>query len=460
MIISKELCISEMRKDGYCPIVVRISHNNKKRLIKTAVFARESEWDSDLSCLNTSAAENAIKNEQIDSIYRRISGRIQSFIDSAIDSNFEQLITPYYADGYPDSHECIESQNIKGQINKPVSGQLSDFVQMKIDACMSLNTRRGYDTFKRYLMRSEDLNPQITDIDQEFTNRFLESIHRDYSNSQAMQRFMISRYNAVLSIAKEAGEISKINKLSLPPYSALPTVRNLSDDEIINIFDAFSEKYRQDPGITETTTKALGLFVLDIAFQGLAPVDIANLKVKSLKYCVMYNPKRLRNSGKHPEKKHKIRVVTISTKRKKTGRPVDIVASVAGIEEFINKLTEGKAPDDYLIDCFDKNKIYSITQRQNRLANYFNRIAMYLNRGIKEYYRKYRLGTPRRVTFYFARHAFCNLVDSMDVPRHIIQLLVGHRSTVLETNYLRPISPWEQAMISHKLLTGLLPSPD
>lgn len=113
----------------------------------------------------------------------------------------------------------------------------------------------------------------------------------------------------------------------------------------------------------------------------------------------------------------------------------------------------GKKDDDYLLSCFNPSVCYSASQRQNRLANYFNMMARNLNKAVSKYYRQHNLGESRRITFYFARHAFCNLVDSMDVPRHIIQNMVGHRSSVLEMSYLRPITPWQQAQISHTLLS-------
>lgn len=66
------------------------------------------------------------------------------------------------------------------------------------------------------------------------------------------------------------------------------------------------------------------------------------------------------------------------------------------------------------------------------------------------------MGEHRRVTFYYARHAFCNLIDGLDVPRHLIQHMIGHRTTVLETNYLRKITPWEQAQLSNAILSPLI----
>lgn len=81
-------------------------------------------------------------------------------------------------------------------------------------------------------------------------------------------------------------------------------------------------------------------------------------------------------------------------------------------------------------------------QRQNRLANYFYKISRHINECVPLH---------RRITFYFARHAFCNLADSLDVPRHIIQTLIGHRTSVLEKSYPRAATLNEQYLISEKI---------
>lgn len=444
MIITKTLLEDRMREDGYCPVVIRISHNDKLKDIKTAVFAKSEDWDADLCRLTDSDIDSRAKNLQIDSIYRRISGQIQCFIDSVLDENFDSILTPYYIDSNKTS----------------VKKHFSDLVKSKIDSCVSYNTKRGYESFGRYIDRCLPEDPVVDNVNQDFTNKFIEAINRDYKDKESMRRFMFSRFNAVINMAKDSGDVSNAAKIALPHYSTLPTVRNLSNEEISCIFDAFKEKIIADPEITSCVTKALGLFVLDIAFQGLAPVDLANLKIKSIEYKTLHryekNCRRYKEDADYrriyDSVENNMQVVAVNTVRKKTGRPVEVISSIIGIYPFLKKLTDGKSPDDYLLDCFDPNKNYNMSQRQNRLANYFNMKSKYLNQGIEEYYRKHDLGKPCRVTYYFARHAFCNLANGMDVPKHIIQMMVGHRSSVLETSYLRPISHWEQAELSRKLL--------
>lgn len=462
MIICKELFKDGMLENGYCPVVIRIFHNGKSEIVGTSIFTKERYWDIAGCRLNSHERDHKVKNEIIESVYRRVSGQIQNIIDSILDDKFEEIINPIKDDediSLPESR----SMRHKPRASYPENHELFfiDLIDRKVESSVSHNTRRGYEGFRRYIEKRFGDGPSLSDITQDFTNKFIESIDSDYRGSESMRRLMISRYNAVLNFGKDAGLIPRLIKIALPPYYLLPADRNLSGEEICNIFSAFNEAVADDPDIRKRETEALGLFILDIAFQGLAPVDLANLKVKSINFTTVHafdkNPRRYVDDEEYRKlydaPDNRIRTVTLSTTRKKTGRPVQIIASTLGIERFIHHMIAAKDAEDYLLPCFDPAFNYSPSQRQNRLANYFNMMARNLNRGISKYYRRHNLGENRRVTFYFARHAFCNLVDSLDVPRHIIQNMVGHRSSVLETSYLRPISQWEQAKISHTLLS-------
>lgn len=462
MIISKELYQEAKRPDGSCPVMICVYHNGKTRRVNTSIYINEGFWNPYDGTVRTMASDHKLKNEIIESSYRRISGKIQTMIDTMLDEKLDDLLADsgYHA---PFLEESIEEDGGKDMQQRQDSneGCFLDLIDQKAASSVSHNTRRGYEGFRRYVEKRFGSGPAIACINQDFTNQFVAAIDSDYKDSESMRRYMISRYNAIVNFGRDSGLISKRLKIALPPYYLLPANRNLSGEEICNVFSAFIEAISRDPDIKKKETEALGVFVLDIAFQGLAPVDLANLKVKALSFTVIHaidkNPRRYMEDEEYRRMydapQNRIRAVTLSTTRKKTGRPVHIVASTVGIECFIRKLTEGKNPEDYLLSCFDPTFDYSPSQRQNRLANYFNMMARNLNKALGKYYQRHNLGACRRVTFYFARHAFCNLVDSMDVPRHIIQNMVGHRSSVLETSYLRPISLWEQAKISHTLLS-------
>lgn len=193
---------------------------------------------------------------------------------------------------------------------------------------------------------------------------------------------------------------------------------------------------------------ALSLFFLDIALQGLAPVDLANIRVGDLKRLEIKT-----------EDKTELAYI-LSAKRKKTGVHVRIVAWDVPIADFIELLIKDKQADDYLIPCFSKDMEYSPEQRQNRLSNYFNRISRHINRIISREVEEGRISKDStlamsNVTFYYARHAYCNLLDSIGISHSLIQRMVGHRTTVLERSYLRPPSITEQLHVSMRLFKYL-----
>lgn len=462
MIICKEIYTEGRRADDCCPVMIRVSHRGKIWRISTSVYIKECCWDAPAAQVNSDDDDYLLKNEFIDSMFRRVSGHIQQVIDDMLDNRLNDILFPL-KDFEEESRQ--NDSEIQGDENQSESlPTFMTMIDLKIESAVSHNTRRGYEGFRRYVKKRFGDGPFIDEINQDFTNRFIETVNSDYHNSESMRRLMISRYNAIINIGRERGLIPNFLRIALPPYFLLPADRNLTGEEICNIFSAFQDAFHKDPNIHKNETLALGLFVLDIAFQGLAPVDFANIRVRSLNFTTLYgltkNPQKYATDPAYRKRydspDNRLETVTLSTTRKKTGRPVQIIASTHGIGQFIMKLTEGKDADEYLLPCFDHRLHYTPAQKQNRLGNYFNMLARNLNNGISKYYRKHKLGTARHITFYFARHAFCNLVDSLDIPRHIIQHMVGHRSSVLENSYLRPITPWEQAKISHIILTRYL----
>ena len=90
---------------------------------------------------------------------------------------------------------------------------------------------RGYEGFRRYVEKRFGTGPEIVNINQDFTNRFVSAIDEDYGKSESMRRFMISRYNAVVNFGRDSGLIPKGVKIALPPYYLLPANRNLTGEE-------------------------------------------------------------------------------------------------------------------------------------------------------------------------------------------------------------------------------------
>lgn len=302
----------------------------------------------------------------------------------------------------------------------------TDAIRAKQDSCRALNTRRHYATLLRFFSTNFGEHILCSDIDRNFVLRFAETVNHRLSAHPAMGRLLCSWFAAVCRHAMERGLISPDVSLRM----RLPSPRLIDRHLLPEVQEALIAECRQlilTANDTTFSSKAASLFLLDIALQGLAPVDLAELTVG------MFVPDR---EGK---------VWIVETRRRKTGVPVRIVIDREAAEPLLEPLLRGRQPDEYLIDCFSRDKEYSETRRQNRIANYFHKLATALPRV-----------AGRRVTFYDARRIFCDIVDSLDIPHHQLRKLIGHTPGVLERHYLRPLSLAEHRAISRALFRKLL----
>lgn len=342
--------------------------------------------------------------------------------------------------------------------------RLGELIQEKIRCCRSLNTRRGYESFLRYFNTRHGVGPLAESVSLQFIDSFALHLEKDFPESTSQRNLFMVKLSAIVSKARAIGLLTSKEQLSFPRYPCMRADHNLTEGETAIIYDIYRRLIVTDPEMRETETMAAAVFIIDIAFQGLAPVDLASLRICDLRIMQAYQEEK--NPLKYARDEDYRRTVDspgqcidaifVDTFRKKTGVPVRIVAALTPIKEAFQTLCKGKEGDDYLIPCFDRRKDYTPEQRQSRLANYFHKLSVALNRSLSDYYRLNGLGESRRVTYYFARHAFCNLADSLELPRHIIQKMIGHRQSVLERSYLRDPTPWEQARVTGSIFERLL----
>ena len=95
MIIRKELFKEGEQADGCCPVVITINHNGKSRRVGTSLYVKESAWNRTDALINDRERDYLVKNEILESIYRRVAGIIQSFIDRKLDESLDKLLEPF-----------------------------------------------------------------------------------------------------------------------------------------------------------------------------------------------------------------------------------------------------------------------------------------------------------------------------------------------------------------------------
>ena len=115
----------------------------------------------------------------------------------------------------------------------------------------------------------------------------------------------------------------------------------------------------------------------------------------------------------------------------------------------------GRNSDDYLLPILSDDKPLNERQQMRRIANWFRSRADALNAALATLPSGQR--PSGRITYYYARHAYCQSVDKFDIAPHILRRLIGHAPTTLERHYLAPLSLADQLQVSKRLLA--LPSP-
>lgn len=454
MKLSKLLFASQPSPDGSCPVVISLYHKGMTRLIQTPVMCKPHCWSDSDGMINDFDPDSKYKNIVIDSIYRRAGGIIQDIIDDCLQNYLDNIIL--------NIRDNIDFTFNNHQVKVTEEDRFVQIIDAKISSVRVLNTRRGYQTFRRLFYSLFKEGPSLSEIDNNFISDFLDKVSAHYAEESSMRHITISRFKSIISYGFETGMLKIIPVIRIPRGSANRSLRILSEDQLHHIYSIFTTKLTATRNILSDDILPLAIFILDIAFQGLAPIDLASLKISDISVTTLYAPARQirhHHSDSTAENvnlqsrddRENMKVAILITKRRKTGQSVTVVSLYSPIKQIIEGLSAGKEAEDYLLPCFSLYKTYSPEQRQNRLANFFHKMATLLNKTLSSCPESNILQFPDKITYYYARHAYCNLIDSLDIPRHIIQTLVGHKSTILEKSYLRPITLWEQACVSREM---------
>lgn len=443
MKLTKELYKASPHANGSFPVMIRIYHAGEVRRIGTHVSCFPADWNSSTQQIERSDPDHRQKNETVDACLRRIGGEIQDYIDSLLSDSLDHIIMNFKKDD-PDNETHVKGHPPSNSI------RLFDIIQRKMDSLHTLNTRRNYSVLLRFCRTHFPENPPIEEITQGFADSFIQLLANRYSDRPAKRFTLTANLKAAINYARHEGLFPLRPVIRFPNIFLNPRCRDISTADLRKIFSIFKETVSADPSLSNEQTLAVSVFILDIAFQGIAPVDLASLRCGGIhKREISISNQDICFSVAAPPAE--MRIVEVSTYRKKTGRPVGIIAWLDPIETILSSLMSGKNNSDFLLPCFATDRSYSPEQLQNRQSNWFNKQTRNLNRLIEKAYSDYNWGVPPHLTYYCARHAFCNLADSLDLPRNFIQILLGHKTSTLERYYIRQLTPAEHAIASREV---------
>lgn len=442
MKIGIELFKGKLLKDNTNPIAIRLTHNKKTKYKFISVSCKAKNWNSTKKVISCRESDYKIKNEIIKREFNRIAERLNYFEQNNLEFDFDFII----------SNKDIESYSI--EINNNVSNfdsdNFIDIIKARISSYNKIKTRENYQAFLNVMLKLYGSFININSINQYFALEFRNKL--DEANYSANHKnSLIKCFTSSYKFGVENRWITRPYVFSLKKYAHEATNRDITFEDFTKIIGLFKKQILANFDVKYY--ESLAIFCLDIAFQGLSPFDLANIKISDLELCVISNIdpnfEAKLNDEKYQyniENNQEFReVIKIRTYRAKTNTFVPICCDYNTIRPVLYYLCKGKTSNDYLINCFSINKEYSEKQYHNRCGSYFLQLSNKLNPFLHE------IGMNNKVTYYIARHAFINALDKMNIPHDLIRKMVGHKTNTLEKSYINKPTDWEQSEVIFKI---------
>ncbi len=416
--------------NGEYSVKVRIFENGKYKHYDTGVSCKESNWNANKCRVSSKDIAYKEKNAKIEEVYKM------------------------YVDG--------EEQSPRRKDNEIL---FYDIIALKKEKAQAINTKKTYNSLELYLKKEYPTLP-LSSLTQEWFDGFVAKLKRD--KPIPIARRHISTFLSAYRYGFESGLIKTFKKFNwnAKDFSHETADRMLNTTELNVLLFAYRQTQQNYNYLAEYTKedKALMLYILHIALQGIAPVDMAYLKVGDLKketlntltFDALKAQTQVGYIEEYNQSNERIETLTATLFRHKTSGKIDIATDYESIKPILNCFMKGKTQDDYLIDCFANGKEYTEVRALERLHNYYVAQTKYLNRYITRICKlpvfKEQSIDVKRITYYTARHTFINKVASMNVDYNTIRRMIGHKTTVLEKSYITEVSKIEQVKVMRAIL--------
>lgn len=440
MKVGIELFRSKKLKDGTNPIAIRLTHNGKNKYKMCGISIKPQHWNNIKKRITCREDNFRIKNELIKKQYIQIEERVDWFIKNNIEFDFDFIFSDKELTSYSNVNPMQDFN----------SNNFIDIVRARTESYPKIKTKENYKAFLSAMLKLYGEYVDVNQINQYFAVNFKERLdNANYSNNH--KNTLIKCFKSSYKFGVENRWITRPYAFELKSYPHKPLDRDISIEETTKIINLFKKQI--EAGFDMKIFEPLAIFCLDIAFQGLSPYDLAKIKISDLKLCEISNIdpnfellNNDENYRKQIQENQNIRpVIKINTHRSKTNTFVPICCDYITIRPILHFLCKGKKHNDYLINCFSSKKTYTEKQYHNRCGVYFLNLSTKLNPFLHE------VNIDKRITFYYARHAFINTLDTMDIPHDLIRKMVGHKSSTIERSYINKTTDWEQSNIIYNI---------
>ena len=333
----------------------------------------------------------------------------------------------------------------------------------------SHNTATGYRTLLNIIKRyTKDTDYELFEIDSEWIRCFEIYLRENYKDTSIKKFF--DCFKAVMNRAVELNHIKKSPfdeyKL-LRPLDTKTQKRALEVNEMMTLMRYYMKTYgygdKPQPNLEKTKKRywnakfrrraqtklapidaeqlSLSLFICSYMFQGLALVDLANLKWRDIRDIeVLDKEQYARDVGEFGidyANKHKVvkDYYEINIARSKTNKPVRILIEEMTVIPYllpftasIKNIPDDEADDMYVFPIYSKED--DTPEKKFGRMTYANYLVNFNLKRIAE-----RLGL-KPITFYSARHTYASALYHANVPMGLIAQNMGRNPADIET-YLK-----------------------
>lgn len=398
-------------------IAVRVFNNGKYKHFSTGISCTENNWNNKTQTVSSKDRNYKEKNE-------------------VIKAKLEEVERIY-------SNTSTEEEVKEISNNKEIS--FFDIIEKKANECNTYSYKKNFIQLSNHL--KEKFNAIPCNVSQEFFNAFLQSLS---NKPEAQKTKLIKIFRLVYNYGIQNNYITKYTnfKYNAKEYNkAIHKDRYLNYSELSCIINAY-KKIISSGDIKNINNNnkiySLCVYILHICFQGIAPCDMAQIRLKDIQVktinSIPYDYEKALNNKEYASEYNsnnkQYEVIELSFKRQKTNIQVNVCTSYSIIKPILDIITNGKNENDYLINCLSNNKQYTEKQKQSRITNYYVKLAKCLNECMYDYCKMFNIPILQQITYYSARHTVINALSQINVPYNVIRRFIGHKDSTLEKYYI------------------------
>lgn len=452
--ISIVLYTSKELANGEHPIMLRVSYNNQRKYKGIGVSCQKKDWNDKKGEVRASHP-NAVN---VNMLIRREK------------KNAEDVVLTLEKSGVVYSAQSIIKATARTEIvNKTLYALFEERVAFFKGKAEQYNTATGYTTLLNIIKRyTENVDVELIDVDSNWIRDFEAHLRTKYKDTSIKKFFDCLKAAFNYAVSK-----NYIPKSPLENYTHIRKLdtrtkkRALSFPEITQLQKYYIDTYgimggkKPDLEVCKKhywnkkfrrrgTTKlapidaeqlSLAMFLCSYYMQGLALVDLANLKWRDLQDFEVVDKKKfitdvtLHGIEYAQEHKETTEYYKIEVARAKTNHPVRIIVEVSILLPYLmpfttslKDMTEEEQDDTYIFPIYSK-----MDDTPSKKFGRMNYATYLINNNIKRVGEK--LGI-KGITFYSARHSYASNLYHNNVPLGLIAQNMGRNPAEIET-YLK-----------------------